>query len=226
MLKALWRDLASLTPLQQLWTAVFAGFSLVFSFIDFNQLLYPSQGASIFQWINDTDRGVALWKRVLYLFSGAASFTGVLSVVMAAKARISTFHWGILNCIFYGSYAFAYGYSGDAQLNIMFFLPLQFVGLWLWGKCAEIEARSVPRKLYPAVLIAAAAIWIALYYEIPPFSRAVSREQYVFADKKAPHILDSASTALSVVAQVLLLFRCWEQWVFWIVVDGKRMCAF
>jgi nicotinamide mononucleotide transporter PnuC len=220
----MWRDLNCLTAAQRLWMAVFAAFSLVFSFIDFSALLYPELHKSPIQWKNDVAAGVALWKRILYLFSGIASFTGVISVVMAAKARISNFYWGVLNCIFYGMYAFAYGYSGDAQLNILFFLPLQFLGIWSWKRNEQIH--SISGATWFSVAISVVGLWLGVYLEIPYFSRAVTSTEYVFKFNTAAHILDAGSTALSIVAQVLLICKCWEQWLLWIAVDAINIAMY
>jgi hypothetical protein len=56
--------------------------------------------------------------------SGATAFTGAMCVVLTTKGRLSCYFWGFINVITYGLFAFAYGYAGDAQLNIFFFLPL------------------------------------------------------------------------------------------------------
>lgn len=41
--------------------------------------------------------------------SGAAAFTGVLSVVLTTKGKITAFFWGIINSLLYGLFSYAYG---------------------------------------------------------------------------------------------------------------------
>lgn len=45
--------------------------------------------------------------------SGAAAFTGVLSVVLTTKGKITAFFWGIINSLLYGLFAYAYGMVDD-----------------------------------------------------------------------------------------------------------------
>jgi HTH-type transcriptional regulator, transcriptional repressor of NAD biosynthesis genes len=71
--------------------------------------------------------------------SGAASFTGVLCVVLTTKGKITCFFWGAINSLLYGLFAYAYGYAGDAQLNLFFFFPVQFLGVYLWGEDMMVD---------------------------------------------------------------------------------------
>ncbi|CAN0468534.1 unnamed protein product, partial [Phaeothamnion confervicola] len=61
----------------------------------------PAAGFSVIAWKNYVTAGYPLWKRIFYLFSGIASFTGALNSVLAAKGKQSNFFWGLLNVTFY-----------------------------------------------------------------------------------------------------------------------------
>lgn len=86
-----------------------------------------------YTWQNDEQLGTPSWKRGFLALGGAASFTGALGVVMAAKLRYSNFLWGLINTTTYGLVAWAYAYGGDAQLNLAFFNFMQVRGRGVGG---------------------------------------------------------------------------------------------
>jgi nicotinamide mononucleotide transporter len=63
-----------------------------------------------------------------------ASLTGVWCVILIAKGKISNYYFGILNVITYAYVAFHQQYYGEVMLNLIYFLPMQFVGIYLWTK--------------------------------------------------------------------------------------------
>jgi HTH-type transcriptional repressor of NAD biosynthesis genes len=163
------------------------------------------------------------------MLSGVASFTGVMSVVLTTKGKFSSYFWGIINCILYGLFAFAYGYTGDAQLNIIFFLPFQFIGIYMWKDNLDNEETAIPRSLnfwkWLLVLISSLLLSVGFYYEIPPFTILLTGS-YAFTDNQIPWKLDAVSNALNVVAQILLIGRYWEQWILWIAVDCMQIAMY
>ncbi len=217
------------------WQIVILAFlccvSIIFSFIDFNHFITPDINTSPYSWINDDAKGLEQWRRGLMILSGIASFSGIMSVVLAAKGKYSTYFWGIINCIAYGLFAFAYGYGGDAQLNIFFFLPLQFVGIYAWRDNLDSEKIAIPRSLkwwkWSLIVLPALVLSIAFYYEIPPFTEAIAGEgTYPYQPVSSARILDSATNALNIVAQILLIYRFWEQWILWVAVDCMQIAMF
>lgn len=49
---------------------------------------------------------------------------------------------------------------------------------------------------------------------------------YFFEDNQEAHMLDAATNGLNIIGQLLLLFRYWEQWVFWIAVDCLQVVMY
>lgn len=224
-----WTDLFSFNIYQGIFLFVFACVAVIFSFVQLGYYTNPDWYPSWSQWENDEAAGIEYWRRCLFCLSGAASFTGAMSVVMTTKGKFSCYSWGIINCITYGLFAFAYGYAGDAQLNIILFLPMQFVGMYTWKDHMDekqtAQGRSLGVRGWLLSLVIATALAVAFYYEIPQFAIALSGE-YVYMDSPTPRILDSVANALSLIAQGLLLVRFWEQWVFWITVDCIQIAMY
>ncbi|KAI9777512.1 MAG: hypothetical protein M1839_008806 [Geoglossum umbratile] len=232
LLSSIVPDLLSFPPLLRLLALLFGVFLIIFSILDFNVLLLSSverASHSLLKWINDTHAGIALWRRILMTLSGVAAFSGALSVVLVARGKYSNYVWGIINCVTYGAFAMAYGYAGDAQLNIVFFLPMQFIGIYMWRGNLDPQRVARSRSLgwvgWCGTLVVALLIAVAFYYEIPEFAKALAGEYY-FAGMPTPRRLDSATNALSICAQVLLLYRFWEQWLFWISVDVLQILMY
>jgi len=212
-------DLKYLRWYETIFLIIFASALVVFSFIDFNAIKPDADpNMSIWKWTNDKNNGYELWERVISALSGVASFTGAMTVVMTAKGLYSLFFWGYINVVLYGTYAFVYGYTGDAQLNIMFYLPLMIYGQFRWFhnmKGPVVRMRFMnPLKWFLALSLCV-GLGFAFYYEIPEFSKAIEG-YYVFEDDEIPHRLDAISNALSILGQILLNGRYMEQWLFWI----------
>jgi NadR type nicotinamide-nucleotide adenylyltransferase len=224
-------DLLCFTMWEAIGLAIFAASSIVFSFIDFNYLTDPANNPSIYSTVNDRLAGLERWRRILMCFSGGAAFTGVLCVVLTTKGKLSAFFWGAINSLLYGLFAYAYGYAGDAQLNLFFFLPVQFWGLWCWGEnlLENAEQTVQSRQLSPwqwlICLLLAGGITVGFYYEIPVFAVSLSGVYY-FEGQDIPRSLDSIVNALSMIAQMLSIYRYSEQWYFWLTVDILQIIMF
>ncbi|CAF2756548.1 unnamed protein product [Rotaria sp. Silwood2] len=201
---------------------LFAAFNVVFSILDFNSFFSHERTRSLLKWINDLNDGVPLWRRILLCFSGISAFTNVLYVILVIYGKISSFFWGITGAILYGIYAFAYGYVGDAQLFLFFFLPMQFVGIYLWSK--ELDNKSTTRvkslKFSGWIVVGFLSFFLAFlfYYEIPMFSKYLT-SSYLFERRSIPHLFDAITNGLNVIGQCLLIACYWEQYIIWIFVN-------
>ena len=193
-----------------------------FSSKDFNLFFSRKQKHSLLKWTNDFNAGVPLWRRILLCLSGIAAFTNVLNVVLVIRGKISSYFWGAIGAIIYGVYSFAYGYVGDAQLYTLFFLPMQFIGIYIWSSELNdertIHVRSLKFVGWLFIIVLSGGLAVLFFYEIPASSKLLT-SRYDFESMLAPHILDASTNALSVVGQFLLVLRYWEQYLLWIIVN-------
>jgi nicotinamide mononucleotide transporter len=189
---------------------------------DFNSFFPSESKRSLLKWTNDINNGLPLWRRILLCLSGISAFTNVLNVVLVIHGKISSYFWGILGAILYGSYSLAYGYAGDAQLFIFFYLPMQFIGILIWSNALDNRSTTRVKSLKLAgwfIVICLSLILACLFfYEIPFFSKYLTGK-YLFENLLIPHLLDAITNALSVVGQCLLIFCYWEQYIFWACVN-------
>ncbi|WP_342254523.1 nicotinamide riboside transporter PnuC [Spiroplasma endosymbiont of Zeiraphera isertana] len=157
-----------------------------------NHFINPNLYPSVWTIVNR--QAYHPWQQVLLFLNGIAAFTNVICIILISFGKISNFFWGFFAVSIYGCIALVWDYVGDMQLNLFFFLPFQFIG-------------------YSSVFF---------YFEIPEFSRVILGK-YDFDgntfQQVLPHILDSLTNSLSIVAQILMLLRFREQWIFWIIVN-------
>ena len=122
----------------------------------------------------------------------------------------------------YGTYAFAYGYVGDAQLYVLFFLPMQFVGIYIWSKQLDNQSTTRVKSLkllgWILILVLCVGLGFLFYYEIPAFAKLLT-SQYFFETNFVAHLFDASTNAISVVAQFLLILCYWEQYILWAAVN-------
>jgi nicotinamide mononucleotide transporter len=138
--------------------------------------------------------------------------TGLWCVILVAKGRILNYYVGIVNVIGYAYIAYGYQLYGEVMLNALYFLPMQFIGLYIWLKNKDpkvkdkviVKFMTQDQRLGWAALSVAATLaygfWLRHLGDPVPF-------------------LDSCSTVLSIIAMILMAWRYMEQWVLWIVVD-------
>ena len=68
------------------------------------------------------------------LVGSVASIAGVLCVVLVAKGSIWNYLFGIVNVSMYAYISYKAALYGDAALNALYYVPMQFIGWWQWRK--------------------------------------------------------------------------------------------
>jgi len=145
------------------------------------------------------------------LLSALAGITGVVCVVLVAKGKISNYIWGIANAVAYAAIAWQARYWGEVMLNVLYYLPMQFVGIYFWTRKLNKAEGTVQSKVMTLPQLALMSVLVAaVVYGYSLLLAYLGGEQ---------PLLDSMSTVLSVVAMILMVARYAEQWLLWIVVN-------
>jgi nicotinamide mononucleotide transporter len=146
-----------------------------------------------------------------------AAIAGVLCVVLVAKGSIWNYLFGLVNVTMYAYISYKTSVYGDAALNALYYLPMQFIGWWQWrkrgaamseseGKDVQVKARRFTWR-QRAILAAGCTI-------------AVIAGGFLLRYLNDPQpYKDSTTTVLSIVAQVLMALAFMEQWVLWIITN-------
>ena len=153
------------------------------------------------------------------IIGSVAGIAGVLCVVLVAKGSIWNYLFGIVNVSMYAYISYRAALYGDAALNALYYVPMQFIGWWQWSKrgAAVSAGESVDRGVQVkarrfdwgqrALLFAGCGVAVV----------AVGFVLKHFGDPQP--FKDSTTTVLSIVAQALMALAFMEQWVLWIITN-------
>ena len=161
----------------------------------------------------------SLMTGALDILGSAAAVSGVLCVVLVAKGSIWNYAFGLVNVSIYALISYKAAIYGDAALNALYYLPMQFIGWWQWrkrgaavseaeaaGQGVQVKARRFDWR--QRVLLAAGCTAAVV---------AVGFALRHFGDPQP--FKDSLTTVLSIVAQALMALAFMEQWVLWIITN-------
>ncbi|MGC5324616.1 nicotinamide riboside transporter PnuC [Brevibacillus sp. SYSU BS000544] len=143
-----------------------------------------------------------------------SSLTGMMCVVLVAKGKISNYYFGIIQTATYAYISYGYSLYGEAMLNALFYLPVQFIGIYMWNKNRtensvkgeDVAVRRLGKRGW-MYLVLTAVVGSTLYAEL----------LHTIGGQAVR--LDSAAVVLSIIAQILMLKRYAEQWALWITVN-------
>lgn len=148
-----------------------------------------------------------------------AGIAGVLCVVLVAKGNIWNYLFGIVNVSMYAYISYKASLYGDAALNALYYVPMQFIGWWQWrkrgaavskaeagGADVQVKARRFTWHQRAILALGCAAGVIAVGYVLKHFG-------------DPQPFKDSATTVLSIVAQALMALAFMEQWALWIITN-------
>ena len=160
--------------------------------------------ASIWTW--DSTNQVGSWAALL------SSITGIWCVVLVAKAKISNYIWGLINVVLYAYAAYTWKLYGDFMLNAFYFLPMQFVGWYIWTNPKFMTDKDDVVSLFLSnkARIAWVSVSVGLIFGYGLILKGIGGNTPFF---------DSTSTVLSVIAMILMAKLYMEQWIAWIIVD-------
>ena len=148
-----------------------------------------------------------------------AGITGVLCVVLVAKGSIWNYAFGLVNVSLYALISYKASLYGDAALNALYYLPMQFIGWWQWRKRGAAVSESQAGG--DGVLVKARRFtWRQRTLLAVGCTVAVVAVGYLLEYLGDPQpFKDSATTVLSIVAQALMALAFMEQWVLWIITN-------
>ena len=140
-----------------------------------------------------------------------ALISGIIGVVLAAKGKVSTYIFATVNVAIYALLTFQNHLYGEFMLNAFYYIPMNFIGFYLWSKhkdneSGEVEGKKLTGK-QTVILFAAVAVVVLVYWQI------LSRIGGQLA------LIDAMSTVFSVVALIMQVARYAEQWLLWIIVN-------
>ncbi len=137
--------------------------------------------------------------------------TGVACVVCTGKGKLSAYVFGLINCVLYAIISFKAHLYGETMLNALYYVPMQFVGFYVWSKHMNDSTHEVEKK---HMKNSYRFLWLVIM--------AAATFLYGLILKKmgdAMPFVDSFTTVSSVIAMVISVKMYSEQWWIWIFVD-------
>ena len=148
-----------------------------------------------------------------------AGIAGVLCVVLVAKGSIWNYLFGLVNVSMYAYISYKASLYGDAGLNALYYLPMQFIGWWQWRKRGAAVSEAEAGAEGPQVK-ARRFNWSQRIVLAAGCMIAVVAGGFLLRYLGDPQpFKDSTTTVLSIVAQALMALAFMEQWVLWIITN-------
>ena len=145
----------------------------------------------------------------------ASAIFGICATILAGKGKISCYVFGIAANICYSYISYKNQFWGHLALNALYYFPMQFVGIANWRNHLKKETQDIYKTRLPlkqrflygafAILFTIIGYFILKYYgDSNPF-------------------MDSFTTIFSIMAYLLTVKRCIEQWYFWTIVNAMSV---
>lgn len=143
---------------------------------------------------------------LLALCSGIA---GVISVVLCSQKKYAFYFWGLLQLITILIISFQTGLFGKVLEN-GFYLVTTIIGMFIWGK--NVDGNKVkPQKMSFGDWMVLSSMLPLLILGISVFVVKFNNSEQIF--------LDTLTTTIGIIAQLMMIFRFKEQWILWLILD-------
>ncbi|MBF7688887.1 nicotinamide riboside transporter PnuC [Acinetobacter rathckeae] len=139
------------------------------------------------------------------------ALSNMLCVVLVAKGRMENFFFGVIATALYAYISYQNKIFGEAMLSGLFYLPMQFIGLYFWLKHrakntqadTDVEVKNLSVNGW-AIMLVVVGVCSFVYAELLAYLNA----QQVH--------LDSFTVVICIIAQILMTMRYSEQWFLWV----------
>ena len=146
----------------------------------------------------------------LNIIAGSA---GAISVVLCAKGKVTFYFIGFVQTVTYLVLAWQNRFYGEVLENVFYFVTMIW-GIFVWNRNTEknedgtenVQAKKFTAGQWITSLIATAAATFAMGYWLESIGSA---QAYT----------DAATNVLAVFAQILMVRRYREQWLWWLIID-------
>ena len=142
-----------------------------------------------------------------------AGIAGVVSVVLCAKGRVEFYFIGFIQTVTYLVLAWQNHFYGEVLENIFYFVTMIW-GVFVWKKNStqnddgtqNVMAKKFTPKQWAISIVGTIIATIAMGYWLTTIGSA---QAYT----------DAATNVMAVFAQLLMVWRYREQWIWWLVID-------
>lgn len=141
-----------------------------------------------------------------------SSVTGIAYSVLTGKGKLSGYFFGVINSTLYAIISYNATFYGETMLNALYYLPMQFVGFYVWSKNIDSDTHEVIKKRMSLKGRFGLILTIAVF----TFAYGLLLE---YLNDSMPFI-DSFTTVSSVIAMIATIKMYTEQWWIWLAVNA------
>ena len=172
-------------------------------------MVFIAARAMVLGFTNGSADGNPPWLTVVNFISAVC---GVICIFFTAKANISNFAFATVNTIVYAIYLVYWHIWGTAALEILFYVPMNFVSWYFWAKHRDLELtqKTKTKKLTMLQNVVCAVVIVASACVYHLILVRIGGEVAWF---------DAFTLSIGIIATILELLRFREQYVWWIVTD-------
>lgn len=145
------------------------------------------------------------------IINSISAICGVFCVVLCATGKKSQYYFGFVNIATYIIIAMVSKYYGQVVLNALYYLPTQFIGMYMWKKHMNTDDNQVKSKRM--------SIHQIVIYVVAMVVGVILCRYFLEMLGGNQTWLDSTTLMISLFANALMVLRYKEQWALWIVVD-------
>ncbi len=153
--------------------------------------------------------GNPTWLTVVNFISAVC---GVICIFFTAKANISNFLFATVNTVVYAIYLIYWHIWGTAALEILFYIPMNFISWFYWAKHRDQvftqKTKAKRLEMWQNAVCAALVVSGAFAYHV-----------VLVRIGGAVAWFDAFTLSIGIIATVLELLRYSEQYVWWIITD-------
>jgi nicotinamide mononucleotide transporter len=139
----------------------------------------------------------------------AGFVTGLITVWLTVRNNVWNWPWGLINSAVFLVEFWTAGLFADSTLQIVY-LVLGVYGWWAWLRGKNAAPLPISRLTLRGAVLAGVATVVMTAIFATVLANALG---------STVPLWDGLTTALSLVAQVLLTRRIYENWFFWLAAD-------
>ena len=145
--------------------------------------------------------------------------TGVICVILTADGKRSSYVWGLINCVTYAYVSYLNGLYGETMLNLIYYVPIQFIGFYAWSKNLNKVVETDGSSSEDFVKVNKVSRLEMMMYVAGMIVGVIGYGIFLKNIGDTLPFIDSFTTVLSVFAAVFQVRRMAEQWILWILID-------
>lgn len=142
-----------------------------------------------------------------------SAMAGITNTILISKKMVTNYIFGLICVSTYAYLAFRAGIYGDFIMNAVYYVPMQFIGAYLWirnkKKCAETGKNEIKSLTHLQLLKLCCVIAVCIF--IGAYLLQIVND--------AQPLKDSASTVIAIFATILMVLQYDDQWYLWLVVN-------